>query len=113
MSRPSKGIRVRAMNRTTFKLAILGFRRGDRLRLINRPNLASNSTEDLEDIVHAQQRIIVDREASDANLLFRLCGVVAYEFEEAQLGDGPDIAAKPGHGLFVRVQQDEVPVFSA
>jgi hypothetical protein len=73
-----------------------------RIRL-DGPSLSSDSSKDLEDIVHAQQPVVVDREASDTYLLFGLCGIVAHELEEAQLCDCPDVAVESGHGLSVRV----------
>jgi hypothetical protein len=83
-----------------------------RIRL-DGPSLGSDSSKDLEDIVHAQQPVVVDGEAGNANFLFGLCGKIAHKLEEAQFCHCPDVAVESGHGLFVGVQQDEVPVFEA
>jgi hypothetical protein len=73
----------------------------------------TNGTEDLEDVVGSLDEIEVDGAAGDADLFFCQLAEIAHELEDTNVLVSPDVAPKSGHGLFVGVQKDEVPVFES
>ena len=76
-------------------------------------SLGTDGTENLEDVVGPLQKIEIDCGTSDADLFFGQLAVIAHELDEANFLISPDVASKSGHGLFVGVQKDEVPVFES
>jgi hypothetical protein len=74
-------------------------------------SFGTNGTENLKDVVGSVHKIDVDCATRDADLFFRQLAEFAHELDDTHMLVSPDVAADPGHGLFVGIQKDEVPVF--
>ncbi|MBA7579702.1 hypothetical protein ES708_21578 [subsurface metagenome] len=80
---------------------------------IERSRLSEKRTAQLKRVVYARNHVVIDGDAGDGDLLFRPVAVVGHELDETEFLDGPDVAAEARDGLFIGVQENEVPVLEA